>query len=162
MNQEEIVQLNSEIDTNTIFDMWQKDMIKDLKEKVDEREEHIEYLEEEIEFVLKHYNYQHAVEGVLDDYIRSLKKILTDKDVETLNASIAMGIEVPTLKDDEKGVLTLLPPKRKPAKYKAKKFVYKVTKRPYFDFDFCTSLEISYIMGREMDLDAFRTKKVEE
>ena len=40
MNQEEIVQLNSEIDTNTIYDMWQKDMIKDLKEKVDEREEH--------------------------------------------------------------------------------------------------------------------------
>lgn len=97
MNQEEIVQLKSEIDTNTIFDMWQKDMIRDLKEKVDEREEHIEYLEEEIEFVLKHYNYQHAVEGVLDDYIRSLKKISTDKDAEILNASIAMGIEVPTL-----------------------------------------------------------------
>ena len=56
--------------------------------------------------------------------------------------------------------MTLLPPKRKPAKYKAKKFVYKVTKRPYFNFDFCTSLEISYIMGREMDLDAFRTKIV--
>lgn len=89
MNQEEIVQLNSEIDTNTIFDMWQKDMIKDLIEKVDEREEHIEYLEEEIEFVLKHYNYQHAVEGVLEDYFRSLKKILTDKDGEILNASIA-------------------------------------------------------------------------
>ena len=156
INQEEIVQLNSEIDTNIIYNMWQKDIIRDLKEKVDEREEHIEYLEEEIEFVLKHYNYQHAVEGVLDEYIRSLKKINIDKDGEIVNASIAMGIDVPTLEDDEKGVLTLLPPKRKPAKYKAKKFVYNVTERPYFDFDFCTSLEINYIMGREMDLDAFR------
>lgn len=127
MNQEEIVQLNSEIDTNTVFDMWQKDMIKDLREKVDEREEHIEYLEEEIEFVTKKYNYQHAVEGVLDDFIRSLKKISTDKDIEIQNASIAIGIDIPTLEDDEKGVLTLLPPKRKPAKYKAKKFVYRVT-----------------------------------
>lgn len=153
--------MKSEIDTNTIYDMWQKDMIKDLREKVDEREEHIEYLEEEIEFVLKHYNYQHAVEGVLDDYIRKLKLILTDKDVEIINASKAMRVDIPTLEDDEKGVLTLLPPKRKPAKYKAKKFVYKVTERPYFDFDFCTSLDINYIMGRVMDLDAFRKKKID-
>jgi hypothetical protein len=162
MNQEEIVQLNSEIDTNTIYDMWQKDMIKDLKEKVDEREEHIDYLEEEIEFVLKHYNYQHAVEGVLDDYIRTYKKLSTEKDQEILNASIAKGVEIPTLPDEEKGVLTDLPPKRKPAKYKAKKFVYNVTKRPYFNFDFCTSLEIDYIMGRIIDLDAFRKKVVED